>query len=320
MRVTVMGLGLFGGGEGAARHFAEGGHDVTVTDLRGIEALAPAVESLHDLDIRYLLGRHDERDFRDCDLVVVNPGVKPGNKFVEIARASCARVTTELELGLERAAERRARVVAVTGTNGKTTTASMLASILEHADSRTRAGGNLGGSLLVEADAIPEGASLVLEVSSFQLHRLASFPGLEVAVVTNLSPNHLDWHGSLEHYYASKRKLVELLPEHGTAALNRDDPMLRGWGAEASPYTLWFSSKEALEGEGAWAGDGRLVFRRGCESGEIMRLDDLPLRGPHDIDNALAAAASALAFRVEVAHVRAGLAGFEHARHRMELV
>ncbi|MHC4247958.1 MAG: UDP-N-acetylmuramoyl-L-alanine--D-glutamate ligase [Planctomycetota bacterium] len=320
MRVTIMGLGLFGGGAGAARHFAEAGHDVTVTDLRGEDALAPAVGSLAGLDIRFVMGRHDEADFRACDLLVVNPGVRPGNAYAEIARASGARVTTELELGLEGAAKRGARVLAVTGTNGKTTTAGMLVSILTAQDPRTRSGGNIGGSLLAAAGGIPEGAPLVIEVSSFQLFRLAAFPGLEVAVVTNLAANHLDWHPTLEHYYAAKRRAVELLPPNGTAVLNHDDATLRGWGEGASPFTVWFSPSAEPQADGAWVSDGRMLFRRGCERGEIAGLEELPLRGPHDVANALAAAAAALAFRLPVDAIAEGLAAFRHEGHRMEVV
>ncbi len=319
MRVTIMGLGLFGGGAGAARHFAEAGHSVTVTDLRSVEALAPAVESLVDIELRYILGRHDEADFRSCEILVVNPGVRPGDPLVELARLSGARVTTEFELGLEECARRGARVLAVTGTNGKTTTAGMLASILTAHDPRTRAGGNLGGSLLGAAKGIPEGAPLVLEVSSFQLHRLSKFPGLEVAAVTNLAPNHLDWHPSLEHYLAAKRRAVELLPPHGTAVLNHDDATLREWGESASPFTVWFSSGAEPPADGAWASEGRMLFRRGCERGEVARLEELPLRGPHDVENALAAAAAALAFRLPVDAIASGLAAFRHEGHRMEL-
>jgi len=320
MRVTIMGLGLFGGGAGAAGHFARAGHDVTVTDLRDEGTLAPAIESLDDLDIRYVLGRHDEADFESCELLVVNPGVRPGNKLVSLARDSGARVTTEFELGLEAVAARGARVLAVTGTNGKTTTAGMLVSMLETHDPRTRSGGNIGGSLLAAAGDIPGGAPLVLEASSFQLHRLTVFPGLEVAAVTNLAPNHLDWHPTLDHYCSAKRRAVELLPPDGTAVLNHDDKRLREWGGSDGHRTTWFSGSTEPPGEGVWVSEGRIIFRRGAERGEIARVEALPLRGPHDVSNALAATGAALAFGLPVDAIAKGLAGFRHEGHRMELV
>jgi len=320
MRVTIMGLGLFGGGAGAARHFALSGHDVTVTDLRDEVTLAPAIESLNNLDIRYVLGRHDEADFRSRDLLVVNPGVRPGNGLVELARAGGARVTTEFELGLHEVARRGARVLAVTGTNGKTTTAGMLVSMLEAHDPRTRSGGNIGGSLLAAAKDVPEGAPLVVEVSSFQLHRLAGFPGLEVAAVTNLAPNHLDWHPTLEHYYAAKRRAVGLLPPDGSAVLNYDDATLREWADRAGNRTFGFSAHAEPPGEGVWVSEGGICFRLGAERGEIARVDALPLRGPHDVSNALAATGAALAFGLSFDAMAEGLAGFRHEGHRMELV
>jgi len=320
MRVTIMGLGLFGGGAGAARHFAGVGHDVTVTDLRDEATLAPTLDALADLEVRYVLGRHDEADFKSCDLLVVNPGVRPGNELVKLARDSGARVTTEFELGLEATARRGARVLAVTGTNGKTTTAGMLVSILKSYDPRTRSGGNIGGSLLSAAGEVAEGAPLVVEVSSFQLHRLTGLPGLEVAAITNLAPNHLDWHPTLGHYYAAKRRAVEFLPSHGTAVLNLDDATLKEWGGSAGRATAWFTSAAEPPGEGVWVSEGRVLFRRGAERGEVARVDALPLRGPHDVSNALAATGAALAFGLPPEAIAEGLAGFRHEGHRMELV
>jgi UDP-N-acetylmuramoylalanine--D-glutamate ligase len=320
MRVTIMGLGLFGGGAGAARHFAEAGHDVTVTDLRDEDALGATINSLAEFDIRYVLGRHDEADFRACDLLVVNPGVRPGNALVDIAEDSGARVTTEFELGLEKIAKRGARVIAVTGTNGKTTVAGMLVSILTAHDPRTRSGGNIGGSLLAAAKDIPVGAPLVIEVSSFQLHRLTKFPGLEVSVITNLAPNHLDWHPTLEHYFEAKKRVIELLPPLGTAVVSHDDAIPREWGRSTSPSTIWFSASAEPPADGTWVSEGSIFFRSEGERREVARLDELPLRGPHDAANALAASAAALAFGLPVEFIAKGLAAFRHEDHRMELV
>ena len=307
MRVTVMGLGLFGGGEGAARHYASQGNvEVTVTDVRDEEALRPTLDALSGLPIRRVLGRHEEADFTSCDMLVVNPAVKPGNPYVELARCAGARVTTELELGLERAAERSARVLAVTGTNGKTTTATMLASVMSAADGRTRSGGNLGGSLLEAAGEFPEGAPLVLEVSSFQLHRLGGFPGLEVAVVTNLAPNHIDWHGSVEAYYAAKKRLLELLPPRGAVVLNGEDGTLRRWHEEFGDHPGGlFGGPGDPEAEGV-----RLAIDR----------EAYQLRGGHDLMNRSAAVHAARFFGVSQEDIAAGMKAYRPPHHRLEVV
>jgi len=300
LRVTVMGLGLFGGGAGAARFYAERGHQVTVTDLRDAGTLAPAVEKLAGLDVRFRLGGHDEADFAGCDLLVVNPGVRPADRYVELARASGARVATEFGLGLELAERRGARALAVTGSNGKSTTCAMLTAAVRAADPRTRGGGNIGGSLLVSACELPEGAPLVLEVSSFQLERLERFPGLAVAVVTNLAPNHLDWHDSVESYYAAKKRLLGFLPPGGKAVLNARDPVLLEWGAGLGGRAVWFS---------------------GDETGPMARvIEGARLAGPHDAENALAAAHAAAAFGVDEDRIAEGLASFAPLRHRLEEV
>ena len=319
-RVTVMGLGLFGGGAGAARYFAERGCAVTVTDLRDEKVLAPAIESLAGLPIRYVLGGHREEDFASCDVLVVNPGVRPANPFVELARRSGARVTSEFELGLERAAARGARVLAVTGTNGKSTTAAMLASILAQEDPRTRSGGNLGGSLLALADSLPEGASLVLEVSSFQLERLSAFPALAVAVITNLAPNHLDWHRTLDEYYGAKRRLIDFLPERGPLVLNAADPVLRRWGAAVGRRVSWFSCGSPPEGEGVWAEGDRLLVRRNGRDDSLARLGRVALHGRHDLENSAAAAAAALEWGARAESVQKGLEAYRPLRHRLEEV
>lgn len=224
-RVVVMGLGRFGGGLGAALFHVEHGARVLVTDLApaeqlrdGLERLKPHIES-GAVELR--LGAHDERDFATADLVVANPAApRPwANRYLNAAKDAGVPITTEIALTLERLPDRE-RVLAVTGTAGKSTTSAMIAHILrEHIDiqnkgQRVHLGGNIGGSLLGCLDQIQPHDPVVLEVSSAMLHWTretltgdrAFAP--RVAALTNLAPNHLDWHGDLDHYRESKRELV----------------------------------------------------------------------------------------------------------------
>ena len=216
-RVTVMGLGQFGGGAGVARYLALRGACVTVTDRDGADKLAGSIESIADLvadgSVELALGGHRERDFTDADLVVVNPAVpKPwANPLLTAARA--AGVTLETEIGLtvaELAARGVSDIVGVTGSAGKSTTSAMLHAALdaptEFGGRRAHLGGNIGGSLLGSLDAIAAGDFVVLELSSAMLWWLSetwrwSPP---VAVLTNLLENHIDWHGDFAHYAQSK--------------------------------------------------------------------------------------------------------------------
>lgn len=226
-RVTVMGLGRFGGGVGVTRFLADRGADVLVTDTLDAEKLADSVAKLQDLiddgAVTLRLGEHNVSDFTTCDLVVVNPAVKPGNRFVRAAEAAGIEVTTEIRLLVQRLPN-RLRTIGVTGSAGKSTVTAMIGHVLEKAhltpnrqDAKTPGkarkvwvGGNIGGSLLPHLNEIGEDDWVVLELSSFMLERLRAddhFPGWSphIAVITNISPNHLDWHGSMEEYVEAKR-------------------------------------------------------------------------------------------------------------------
>jgi UDP-N-acetylmuramoylalanine--D-glutamate ligase len=215
-RVTVMGLGRFGGGLGVTRWLVAQGADVTVTDLEPEDALRDSVTELGPLvnsgRVTLRLGGHNVSDFTTCDLVVANPAVPVpwNNRFLRAARAAGIPVTTEIELVVRRLDRRR--VIGVTGSMGKSTTAAMIAHVLSRCGQRVLLGGNIGGSLLTDLDAARDEAPrwVVLELSSAMLHWLGEGDAWSprVAVVTNIADNHKDWHGSFEHYAASKQLIL----------------------------------------------------------------------------------------------------------------
>ncbi|MFI4917720.1 MAG: Mur ligase family protein [Phycisphaerales bacterium JB060] len=206
-RVTVMGLGRFGGGLGVAKWLHARGARVLVTDMASADALAQPLAELPE-GIETRLGAHRESDFTSADLVVASPAVaKPwNNPYLNAATEAGVPITTEIGLAIDRLPD-RTRVIGITGTAGKSTTSAMTARALEAAGVRVHLGGNIGGSLL-EADVRPTDF-VVLELSSFMLHWLGQrrwSPG--TAVVTNIAPNHLDWHETFEHYEQSKRHIA----------------------------------------------------------------------------------------------------------------
>lgn len=211
-RVTVMGLGNFGGGAGVARWLAGQGADVLVTDLSPAEKLKAGIESVRDLiergRVTLRLGEHNVSDFTTCDCVVANPAVpKPwDNRFIRAAQAAGIPVTTEIGLVIERLPDHE-RVLAVTGSAGKSTTTALVEHALRTTGRGVAMGGNIGGSLLESLASITPDTFVVLELSSFMLHWLAGWSP-RVAVVTNLAANHLDWHGTIDHYRASKQNLL----------------------------------------------------------------------------------------------------------------
>ncbi|MHC5023508.1 MAG: Mur ligase family protein [Planctomycetota bacterium] len=218
-RVTVMGLGRFGGGAGVTRWLARQGATVLVTDLLPPDQLGESSRQITDLvetgRVERCLGEHREADFTDCDLVVANPAVpRPWeNEYLALARSRGIPVTTEIRLLVERLS--RARVIGVTGTAGKSTTAAMIHHVLRGTGRLAHLGGNIGGSLLGDLDRIRPDDLVVLELSSAMLYWLGAGVGWDdapgfsphVAVLTNVQPNHLDWHGTMEHYEQSKQNI-----------------------------------------------------------------------------------------------------------------
>jgi UDP-N-acetylmuramoylalanine--D-glutamate ligase len=315
-KVTVMGLGRFGGGLGAVRFLLSRGARVTVTDLLAAEDLAEPLSQLAGCPIdAYHLGGHVEEDFVDADLVVVNPAVPPTSPFLARAREACVLLTSEMSLFWQ---FNRSHTIGVTGSNGKSTTAAMTHAILQAAGVTSRLGGNIGTSLLPEVDAIGPGEWSVLELSSFQLDDLDRLPASpNISVVTNFSPNHLDWHGSLAEYRRAKQSIVRWQTPDDVAVLNYDDADVRSWPTFGRRLGFGFRDPGC---------DG--LYERGVE--HVLRLDGsqrrfclrewLPLPGRHNIANAMAAACAALAAGADLDAVRRGLENYRSLPHRLEFV
>lgn len=317
-RVTIMGLGRFGGGAGAARFWARLGSEVTITDLRGRETFEPGLAELEGLGCRLVLGEHRDEDFVCADVVVANPAVPPGNRHLAIAREHGAHITTEVATALRLL---HGPTFGVTGSNGKSTTTALLGHFLREKYPGTRIGGNLGGSLL---DSLPRHSPsdpAVLELSSFQLHYLGA-EGLspQFAVITNLSPNHLDWHGDRAHYYASKRHILEHQGPEGTAILNGEDSELCAWARDLDQRVGLFGRADPDTPNAAFVVENEARVRvAGCERLGFP-LAALPLPGRHNLQNALAAVLAAALFASDLLPVGEALSAFSGLPHRLELV
>ena len=315
-RATVMGLGLFGGGLGVAKFLARRGAQVTVTDRASAEKLAPSIEALRGLDVRFVLGRHDEADFESTDLVVASPAVKIADPLLELARSKGIPVKTEILLFLERC---RAPVIAVTGSIGKTTTTSLLADMVSAGGRRVWLGGNIGRSLLEDVRAIRPDDRVVLELSSFQLEHLGRTAWRpSIAVVTNLRPNHLDWHGDMAAYALAKSQIARHQDAEDQLVLNADDPALREWEGWARSRVRWFA-RSGPRAPGLWDDQG-VARSTDDPSLELFRSEDLRLRGRFHFANALAAASGALAAGVPAEAILRAVRDFEPVEHRLEWV
>jgi len=313
-----MGLGLFGGGAGAARFFAEQGHDVRVTDLRSREELAPALGDLEDLGLEYHLGGHPENLFRDADLVVVNPAVRPGNRLVALARESGAKLTTEINLVFELAA---APIVGVTGSNGKSTVVAMLADCLRFGGREVLVGGNLGGSLLGAVGGFSPQGLIVLELSSFQLARLEWIRrSPHLAICTNVTPNHLDWHPDFADYAGAKENITRFQTADDFLVVNADCAVCSGWAARSRARVGRFSSRGRPPAPAAGIENGELVVDLDGDARVVMRGDELRVPGGHNLANALAVALGAGLLGLSGGSARRALAGYRGLPHRLEFI
>ncbi|MHC4599751.1 MAG: UDP-N-acetylmuramoyl-L-alanine--D-glutamate ligase [Planctomycetota bacterium] len=317
-KVTVMGLGLFGGGAAVTRFLHGLGAEVTITDLRSEQVLAPSLASLDGLGLRFVLGRHDESDFEGADAVIVNPAVPPSSPFLAVARSRGVRLESETNLFFR--ACRSRWIVGVTGSNGKSTTTALTGAMLAEAGLPIRVGGNIGKPLIEEVFDIGVEDRVVLELSSFQLEdldRLAVSP--RIGVLTNLTPNHLDRHATMEAYVRAKETLFRHQAPGDTAVLNADDGRSRALAENVPGRVVLFSTAETLS-EGFSLNGEALVARRSGEETVLLERKELSLPGRFNAANALAAAAASLAAGADPGAVGRAARAFRSIPHRLERI
>jgi UDP-N-acetylmuramoylalanine--D-glutamate ligase len=318
-RVTIMGLGIHGGGLASAKFFARRGARVTVTDLRSARILEPAMAQLQEFPVRYVLERHDEADFANADLVIKNPAVAPTSPFLQKAREHGVPIETDLSVFFSLA---RNPVIAVTGSKGKSTTASAIAFGLSQVHPGTRLGGNITVSPLSFLDELSPDAPVVLELSSWQLGDLRGKGILKPALsaFTVILPDHMDKYAGMTDYVADKKAVFEEQQPDQKAVFNLDDTWQRDFPRETRARPFFFSSKE-LPGElsGAWqAGDvGLARTSPDARVEEVLTTTHLP--GAHNRQNLLCAGLVLLLYGVPAGTVRDELARFPGVEHRLEM-
>src|SRR6266849_6830270 len=313
-RVTVFGLAK--SGVAAARLLRAVGADVVGTDAKPVAALGREVAGLAELGVRLVTGPGDPMAaFADSDLVVVSPGVPLDAHPLTTLRARQVPIIGELELGW-RATE--ADTIAITGTNGKTTTTALTGSVLALQPRPVLVAGNIGTPLAAHALAFPADGLVVCEVSSFQLETTEHFHP-RVAVVLNLSPDHLDRHGTLDAYADAKARIFANQTSADCAVLNADDEATRALASRTSAPVVWFSRRRELS-HGVFVRNGRIAAKLNGHVEEICPLSEIFLRGQHNVENVLAATACALWTGVSPDAIRRGIARFRGVAHRIEWV
>ncbi|MCL5005467.1 MAG: UDP-N-acetylmuramoyl-L-alanine--D-glutamate ligase [Acidobacteria bacterium] len=312
---NVLVVGLARTGLAVARCLAQRGAVVTVTDLRPPQLFSKEIRELLDQKIGMELGLHREETFLRHDVIVVSPGVPADLPLLEVARRKGIPVVPEIEVAswfLD------GRLAGITGTNGKTTTTALLGKILEASGFSTFVGGNIGVPLLSALDQVPPASVVVAELSSFQLETIHSFRP-EVAVLLNLTPNHLDRHADFEAYIAAKARIFENQTENDYAILNADDDKVVSLAPGIRSRKIYFSRQRELA-SGVFISGGKIRYRVRNLEVDLMATRDVRLRGEFNLENVLAAAAAACVLGAEFASIRRAVREFHGVEHRLEFV
>ncbi|OFV87850.1 MAG: UDP-N-acetylmuramoylalanine--D-glutamate ligase, partial [Acidobacteria bacterium RIFCSPHIGHO2_12_FULL_67_30] len=267
-------VGLARTGAAAARFLAARGARVTVSELKPESAVAADAAALRALGVSVKCAGHDEADFLAADLIVLSPGVPLELPALVQARGKGIEIISELELAWRFL---RGTVVAVTGSNGKTTTTALLGKIFGEAGRRTQVGGNIGTPLISLVDTAGDDTVNVVEVSSFQLEAITSFRP-RVAALLNLTPDHLDRHASMSDYVAAKARLFGYQRGDDFAIFNADDRLAAELAPEVRAQRFWFSRQRRLD-VGSYVADGWVVFADAARRERVLARDDVRLKG-----------------------------------------
>jgi UDP-N-acetylmuramoylalanine--D-glutamate ligase len=311
-RVLVVGLARTG--VATALFCAARGAGVTATDSRNEAEIGDTVAKVRDAGVKLELGGHNENTLLQQDLIIPSPGVPADSPLVLAAREKGVTVWSEIELAYR---FRQGKLIGITGSNGKTTTTSLIDHILRTASFPTILAGNIGTPLISCVERMTHDTVTVVELSSFQLELIQEFR-TDISVLLNLTPDHLDRHHSLELYTKAKARIFENQGEEDFAVLNADDPGTTPL-APTRPHVCWFSRKQRAA-QGAFLLGDDIVFRNDGKEEVVLKRGEVPLPGAHNLENVLAAI---VATRIAGANAKAvgeGVRSFAGVEHRLEFV
>jgi len=302
-------VGMRSSGMASAELLVRNGAQVRATDLKPLSALGPAEELVNRLGIPF--AQQSDAVFEDAELIVLSPDVPMDLPALAAARQRGALVIGEVELA---APFLRGRIIGITGSNGKTTTTSLIGHILREAGLEVQVGGNIGTPVTAMIASSRADGWNVLELSSFQLETIAAFRA-DIGLALNVTQNHLDRHRTFENYAAAKRRLFETMSADGCAVLNAEDPICASFAQHTAAAVRWFSGARPVEA-GAYRLGGDLIL----DGRRLMSAGEIPLRGNHNVENVLAAAVAASRAGVSDAKIAAAVKTFRAVEHRLEFV
>jgi UDP-N-acetylmuramoylalanine--D-glutamate ligase len=320
-KITVMGIGLHGGGVATVRFFASAGAKVIATDLKTEKELTSSLEKLKDLkNVQFVLGQHRIEDFENVDMVVKSPAASWNSKHIQAALKKKVPVEMDSSIFFKLC---KLPIIGVTGTKGKTTSSTLIFEILKNAGEKAYSAG-IGQKpvldLLEEIEGIKDGV-VVFELSSWRLSALGREKlSPHIAVVTNIFPDHLNYYGTMEKYVADKKLIFANQKVDDYIILNHDNEASRDLAKDAKSKVIFFSTAEISCENCVFVKSGKIIHKTGTERKEICDLNDIQLRGGHNIGNVLATVAATVAYGVLVEKIREAIKNFKGVSHRLELV
>ncbi len=311
---NVLILGLAVSGVSTAKALDKLGSKVTVTDMKTKEELEEQLAELKGIDINYVLGSNDV-NLNDIDLIVKSPGIPVDIPLIIDALNKEIEVITDIELAYRLSNN---KFVAITGTNGKTTTTALTGELIKNAGLKSHVTGNIGVGVLWETVNSDEDDIFVIEASSFQLESTKYFKP-KVSVITNITPDHLNWHKTFDNYVEAKKKVFINQQNDDYTILNYDDLLLREVGKDLSSNLIYFSASNKLD-RGVYVDDFQIVVNDGVRAVKIMDCRDIKIPGKHNLENALAVVSIGWALEINNDIIATTLKEFEGVEHRIEYV
>jgi UDP-N-acetylmuramoylalanine--D-glutamate ligase len=311
--ILVMGAGI--SGIAVALILQKIGAHVTLSDAKTADKLNKDLSELTSAGVKVVLGRQDGLLLKEINYIVMSPGISINIPLVKEARAQGIIVMSEIEVAYLMCPT---KIVAVTGTNGKTTTTTLIGEMLKAAAKEVVVGGNIGFALSEEVSGISEKGIVVAEISSFQLEGIIDFHP-HIAAILNVTPDHLDRHGSMENYIATKEQIFANQSADDYLVLNYDDAAVRDMAIRAKSKVMYFTRTKALD-EGIYLADEQIKMNWQGQTTTILPIRDMQIKGMHNVENAMAACAVAFLAGVSVSDMATVLCEFGGVEHRIEPV
>ncbi|MBD3359814.1 MAG: UDP-N-acetylmuramoyl-L-alanine--D-glutamate ligase [Candidatus Buchananbacteria bacterium] len=318
-KVTVMGLGLHGGGVSVAKFLAKKGAKVTVTDLKTKTQLEPSIKKLKRFKIKYVLGKHNKSDFKNPDMIIQNPGVPGNSEYLKIARQHNIPIETDLTLFFKLCPSQE--IIGITGTKGKSTTTKLIHEIIRKYKSDAVIGGNIRISPLESLSKIKPDTPVVLELSSWQLEGLGKYKlSPRYAVVTNILRDHLNTYNGPVAYRQAKELIFKNQAVNDFLVLNKDNQETKQMAKRVKSNLYWFSKKNLNKTEkGCYVKKDWIIIKDKIER-QLLNIKNIKLQGEHNLANVLAACTLTYVFGLPFELIAKTVKGFKGIEGRLQLI